>query len=196
MLNVTTELDAINIMLSVIGESPINSLSDLLTADAAAARNVLAEVSKAVQSKGWNFNRENAYPFTPDSNTKQIPIPPNFIYVEPLDIKRDIAIRGNKLYDKDNHTYSFDDDFKADVIQILNYNELPEQARYYIAIRASRIFQTRILGSDTLYKFSQEEEYQAKAELLRYDNRMGNRSYLNPRPNIIQKWHPAKALLR
>ena len=50
----TTELDAVNIMLNTIGESPVNSLDDgLPVADAAIARSVLREVTIDVQSPGW-----------------------------------------------------------------------------------------------------------------------------------------------
>ena len=182
-------------MLEVIGESPINSLSDLLTADAVIARNILNEVSKSVQSKGWNFNREQGFPMNPDITTKEITLPDNFIFVEPED-GRDVAIRSNKLYDRENHTYKFDSSFTADIIQLLNFDELPEQARYYITIRASRIFQTRIIGSDTLNGFSQEEEYRAKAELHRYDMRLGNTSMIGHHANILSNWHPAKVLMR
>ena len=52
----TTELQAVNIMLSVIGEAPINTLAGSTTTDVSIAINLLNETSLSVQSMGWNFN--------------------------------------------------------------------------------------------------------------------------------------------
>ena len=192
----TTELSAVNTMLEVIGESPINSLSDLPPVDATTAKNILEETSKDIQCKGWNFNREYGYPLRPDALTHQIILPDNFIHVEVRG--HDLVIRGNRLYDRKNHTYKFDllKTYKADIIQILPFADLPEQARHYITIRAARIFQARAIGSETLHSFSQEEEYRALAELKRYDNRMNNLTMLGRRANILANWRPGKVLER
>mgnify|MGYP001400660828 CR=1 FL=1 len=56
-LTATTKLEAVNLMLSTIGEAPVNSLTSGLV-DAELAETILASVSKAVQSEGWNFNTE------------------------------------------------------------------------------------------------------------------------------------------
>ena len=53
-LSATTKLEAVNIMLSTIGENPVNSLTSGLV-DAELAETILGSVSKAVQSEGWNF---------------------------------------------------------------------------------------------------------------------------------------------
>ena len=53
----TTELEAVNIMLSSIGEAPVNSLSSGLV-DAELAQTTLHNVSREVQAAGWSFNTE------------------------------------------------------------------------------------------------------------------------------------------
>lgn len=195
MIGKTTELEAVNIMLETIGESPINSLTDLLPADATIARSILLETSKAEQSKGWNFNKEIDYPIIPDSTTNEITVPANFIYMDIDGL--DTAIRGDRLYNLAEHSYKFDESsYKATVIQLLEFNELPEPARRYIAIKASRVFQTRAIGSETLNSFSEMDEYKSKAELLRYDNRLSKRTMLGRKANMIVNWKPAQALLR
>lgn len=192
----TTELSAVNTMLGVIGESPINSLTDLLPVDAATARSVLDEVSRDVQSKGWNFNREFNYPLVPDSVKHEIRLPENAVHAE-LD-GFDAVIRGERLYDRKDHTYKFDPEktYKADIIFILGFDELPEQARRYITVRAARIFQSRAVGSDTLHGFTQEEEYKALADLKRHDARMNDATMLGRRRNLINRWRPGKVLER
>ena len=52
----TTELEAINTILSTIGESPLNTLSGSLPVDGTMAKNVLNEINREVQSMGWHFN--------------------------------------------------------------------------------------------------------------------------------------------
>ena len=42
----TTELEAVNTILSAIGESPVNSLSGTLPIDATQAKNLLTEISR------------------------------------------------------------------------------------------------------------------------------------------------------
>ena len=61
-LSATTKLEAVNIMLSTIGENPVNSLTSGLV-DAELAETILGSVSKAVQSEGWNFNTEKKVSF-------------------------------------------------------------------------------------------------------------------------------------
>ena len=58
----TTELEAVNTILSTIGEAPINSLTGALPVDATVAKNVLSEIAREVQSAGWHFNTH--YKFT------------------------------------------------------------------------------------------------------------------------------------
>ena len=195
MPNKTTELSAVNTMLEVIGETPVNSLGDLLPVDAAVARNILEETARDIQSRGWNFNREYDFPLQPDAVSGDITLPANFVHAEIKD--KDAIIRGNRLYDRENHTYTFPlKTYKADVIQILPFDELPEQARHYITVRAARIFQSRVVGSGTLHQFSEEEEYKALAELKRFDSRMNNLTMLGKNANILSGWQPGKVLQR
>ena len=54
------------------------------------------------------------------------------------------------MYDKVNHTYNIGKALKLDVVVLLTFDLLPEIARRYIAIKASRIFQERVVGSAEL----------------------------------------------
>lgn len=67
-LTQTTELEAINTMLSAIGESPLPASTDLTTvtqADVAMAINILRDNCREVQSLGWKFNMEFGYELAP-----------------------------------------------------------------------------------------------------------------------------------
>ncbi|MFN4278308.1 MAG: hypothetical protein ACK4FJ_18600 [Ferrovibrio sp.] len=166
-LTPTTELQAVNVLLSVIGESPISSVDELTTADAATAQSILHQVSRSTQARGWHFNTEENYPLSPDASG-EIKLPANTLRVDTDadDVGEDVAHRGIRLYDRKNHTYKFTRSLRLTLIVALPFEELPEAARNYITIRAARIFQDRVLGSDALHAFNEDDEKTAHALLV------------------------------
>jgi hypothetical protein len=189
-LSMTSELDAVNIMLGTIGESPINSL-DAATGvvDAVTARAILSEVSVQVQEEGWHFNTEYEFVLTPSLDSKEISVPANAIEVDASAYDRndiDVAIRGNRLYDRKNKTFQFQQDIKADLTILLEFNELPQAARHYITIRAARVFQQRVIGSDTLGSFSEKDEARALRSMRRYESRTADYNILTGNYSVMR----------
>ena len=75
-------------------------------------------------------------------------------------------LRGNYLYNLAGETYTWDKDFEyVTVIYLLDFESIPEQAWRYITIRASRIYHDRTLGSQSIHKFSIQDEIGALALL-------------------------------
>lgn len=146
-------------MLTTIGESPVNSIS-ASTADTRIAQLILQEVDRATQIKGWNWNTEKDVPLT-RNGSNQIVLSANVVRV---DVSRreypsvEVVQRGNKLWDKKNKTFTFTADLKGEVVYLLPFTDLPEQARYYIVVRSARLFQQRMIGDATGSAFSAEEE--------------------------------------
>lgn len=189
-LSMTSELDAVNIMLGTIGESPINSL-DAATGvvDAVTARAILSEVSVQVQEEGWHFNTEYEFVLTPSLDTKEIYVPANAIEVDASAYDRndiDVAIRGNRLYDRKNKTFQFQQDIKADLTILLEFNELPQAARHFITIRAARVFQQRVIGSDTLGSFTERDEARALRSMRRYESRTADYNILTGNYSVMR----------
>lgn len=162
MLSPTTELEALNTMLSTIGESPVNTVDDSGMVDAVIARQILRATSREVQSRGWHFNTEKAYPLQPDDQG-QLNLPATILRADTVETDSDIdvVVRGTRLYDRRNHTYVFNKGVKVDAVILLPFDELPEAARWYITVRAARIYQERVVGSDTLSSFNQQDELRA-----------------------------------
>ena len=171
MLSPTTELEAINTMLSTIGESPVNTVEDTGNVDVVIARQILNSVSREVQARGWHFNTEKDYTITPDSSGYLL-LPNTVLRADTVspDDGTDVVVRGSKLYDRRNHTYTFTGAVKVDMLVLLTFDELPEVARNYITIRASRIFQERVVGSDTLQAFNSQDEARALVSLMDYES--------------------------
>lgn len=177
MLNKTTKLQAVNTMLSVIGEPPINTLSSQ-RADSVLAEQILDEVSREIQSYGWHFNTEDKVVLTPDSdgyiyiseNVARVDLDPN-VYSE-----LDIVLRGNRLYEKVSNSYVFSASITVTRIVMLDFEEMPEPARRYIMIRASRIFGDRMIGSEKHHMFTGQDEIVAMAKMSEYETDTGDYS--------------------
>ena len=177
----TTELEAVNVILNTIGEAPISSLEGALPVDGTVAKNVLSEINREVQSAGWHFNTSYEVSLPKDTNNK-IPIGTNVVRIE-LDpyihdrTKINVVQRGNYLFNIAKNTDIFEDNIeKAKVVYLLPFDDIPEQAKRYITIRAGRVFHDRTLGANTLHKFTKEDEGQALALLKQAETATGDYS--------------------
>jgi hypothetical protein len=161
----TTKLEAVNSMLSVIGEAPVSSLESGLL-DAVDAERILNEVSREVQSMGWNFNTEKNFPAAADSSSGEITLADEIVRADLAKTKyrsstAEYVQRGNKIYDKVTHSFNIGKTLNLDIVRLLDFTNLPEVARRYVTVRAARIFQERVLGSDTLSSMNRTDEQNA-----------------------------------
>ena len=163
----TTELEAVNTILSTIGEAPLSTLTGSLPVDGTTAKNVLSEINREVQSAGWHFNTHYKVDLSRDSNNK-IPVAVDALRVE-LNTKYekssyDLVQRDNYLYNLAKNTDVFDQDFTdTTIVYLLEFERIPEQARRYITIRSARVFHDRTLGANTIHKFSSQDEARSLA---------------------------------
>jgi len=150
-----TELDAVNQMLEIIGEQPVNSLPANGVPDAMAAEILLFNTNREVQSMKLTSNTETNYPLTAD-NEGYIAVPPSALSVDCLYRNQDYVTRGLRLYNKADHTYVFTPGqvVRVNITFFLPFTELPQCVRNYIGILAGFRFQERMVGSETLDKFS------------------------------------------
>lgn len=122
------------------------------------------------------------YPLTPDADTGRIRLPPAAVRVhfrEPDD--RELTVRGAFVYDRTNHTYVFPPDarLRVTLTLLLPFEQLPEAARRYTALKAMRVFQERVVGSQQLSQFHQTDEARARALMMAEERRQD-------RPNILK----------
>ncbi|HWL80103.1 MAG TPA: hypothetical protein VNR89_04060 [Roseomonas sp.] len=169
-VSLTTELEAVNAMLAVIGEAPVNTLEDSGLLDASMARQLLRDTSREVQTRGWSWNTDKGFPLTPTAPAPgEIIVPSDALQVDPVDTTIDAVIRGKRLWDRRNHTTLFDRTVKCDIIRLLPFEDVPQAARQYIAVRAGRIFQDRTVGSEARNGFTQRDETMALVALQQYE---------------------------
>jgi hypothetical protein len=164
----TTQLAAVNTMLGYIGEAPVNSISNTseLPVSAANAVTILDETSREVQSEGWHFNIIKDYVLSPVNDA--ITLPANTLQVDHEGTDDvDLVQRGLSLYDRKNQTSTFTTDIKVAIVLEQEWDDLPEQARRYITLKATRSLQSRLVGSTELEQLILRDEYAAKANLER-----------------------------
>ena len=170
MLTPTTEIEAVNTLLESIGESPVSNAEDNGNVDAIHARNVLRRTSREVQGRGWHFNTEKNYRLLPDTQGN-IYLPSNVLRADTVgdSVDQDVVVRGVRLYNRKDHSYSFTAPVFLDMVVYLAFSELPEAVRYYIVCRATRIFQRNAVGSDAIGRYSERDEILALVALQDYE---------------------------
>ena len=175
----TTTLDAVNTMLSIIGEPPLNSITGSSRADALIAVNILTEVSREIQGAGWHFNTEREVTMVPDL-AGEIVLATNIVRVDTEDTNVtsdiDVAVRGSKLYNRAGLTYVFTSALKFTVVYLLEFEDLPETARRYIMIRAGRIFGDRMVGSEKHHGYTVQDEFKAMVDMKEFECDTGDYS--------------------
>ena len=177
-----SELQAVNMMLTTIGEQPIANINDKAgLQDASIAQDILHNTSRQVQSRGWIFNTDLQKILSPDNATAtggKIKIDTNVLRIDTTAKKRssktDIIERAGYLYDREKNTYLFTDDVTVDYVTFLPFDSLPESARRYISVKSARIFHDRVVGSSELHAFFQQDELQAWSDLLEYQSEVAD----------------------
>ena len=160
----TTELQAINIMLSVIGEAPVNSITGTTSVDVSTAKNILNETSMSIQSIGWHFNTHTQYKSLSLDQDSKIPLPVNCVKADASKNYRHLnyTIRNGFLYDLERHTDVFTSaPNSVDLVLVQQFEDLPEYARQYITQKASRRFASRFLGDSEIVKLIANDENEA-----------------------------------
>ena len=161
----TSELEAVNTMLSIIGEQPVNSLEGGFT-NALLARTALHNTSREVQKLGLQCNSEEDYTLNPTIDGYYM-VPPNCLKINPSQVGLDVVWRGDKLYDRYEHTFVFTTtSMDVDLTFFLPFTSLPEGIRNYVTIRAARRFAEDIIGSVDIVNFTENDEQRALVSML------------------------------
>jgi hypothetical protein len=184
----TTELQSVNTMLSVIGEAPVNSITGTTTVDVSVAKNILDETSMSVQSIGWNFNTHiNHTTLALDSDNK-VPLPANCVKADANQAYRNYnyTIRNGFLYDMEKHTDVFTSaPASVDLVLVQQFEHLPEYARRYITMKASRRFASRFIGDSQITKLIGQDENEALMSFHQADSQESDINILNGDANTF-----------
>jgi hypothetical protein len=189
----TSKLSAVNTLLAIIGEAPVNSLNPPLTGDASLADRVLDEISREVQGSGWSWNTMLYDSIPLDASTGQSQLPANTLAVRfnPLSYpSQRFVLRGLRLFDRVKNTYDLRtslgvamtgniSDLVAEIVEELPWDSIPETGRRYIMIRAGRIFANRAVTSASIESYTAEDEEKALQTLKRTEDMAQNYNYIS-----------------
>jgi len=162
------ELEAVNMLLAAVGEAAVSSLETATTVDVTQAKNLLSNINREVQQKGWHFNTEWDVVLSLDSDSR---IPLGTTVLSIYSPTKMTTIRGREgspfLYDLDNNTFTWTASINdAVTITLLDFEDIPQTARQYITTKAARIFQEEIIGQVSAETVNRQEETEAYADLL------------------------------
>ena len=120
-----TKIEAVNIILNVIGETPVSSLASGLP-DAEAAELKLDQTTKEVLAKGWQQNSDENITLSRNSS-KEIIVPDQYLRVDTVGTDKDVNVTvrkqdgKRKLFDITKYVYTFERDLKVDVLISLDF---------------------------------------------------------------------------
>lgn len=185
-----TELEALNMMLTAADEAPVQTASQPGHFPLTVAKSVLNDTARTVQSIGWSFNTEYQFPLTRNVDGT-ITIAPNVLSLD-VDDKWsgvDPVQRGSVLYDRKNHRSTFEHDLTGTIILALPWDQMPQPARQYIAIKAARILQARLQAGDGVFSMTAEQEEAALLALQSHEADSADANFLT------DSWSVAQVLL-
>lgn len=163
----TTRIQAVNTMLTCIGESPVSNLTDAATADVAIAQLILDEVCRDLMTRSWSWNTLRKQTLQPDV-TNRIAVPATWVRVDHK--TKDLARKGGWLYDRENETDTFTEPVSdLEAVVLLDWDEMPEPARRYCMIRSGRTLAARMVTSPQVVAFTERDEMQAWMTLREYE---------------------------
>ena len=192
-LEATTELEAVNALLSAIGEAPVTNI-DLSLTDVEMAYNQLRNATREVQNIPWRFNTEFGValdpvgtlpaPGDPSLTLNVFAPPPNtaraWVTRDALQYNLDLVLRPSKVYGGGGVRVFYDRVHNQDgldstkyprlwvhLVTYFDFEDLPEEARRAALVVATRRFVSQSVGSPTLASFTERDEYLAIRALRR-----------------------------
>ena len=193
-----TKLDAVNLMLASIGQSPVNTLSGTLPKDVNKAVTALDNALREVLTQGWSFNSDTEYEMAVDG-TSRIAVPAAAAAIDPT-YGEDYVPRydsnapaGMFLYNRTKRSFNeYTDTVKVNIIWMYEFEQIPQHARAYIATKAARKFQTGILASAVLHQFTRDDESETYATFRRIERRQKNYNINKYSAGVSRRRNPTR----
>lgn len=179
-----TELDAINICLRAVGESPVTS-TDSKNPYVIAAKNIIDDKNKDIQSQGWYYNTQRSLRLPVDINGF-IYVPLNTLAINTSDEAGAIAIRGDKLFDLYNNTNIFSAPMVLDLVESVEFRDIPYVAAKYIAYSSAEEMQSSYEVDQLKVQILSQKVQLAGIEMKKVERRNRNSNSLNaPQSSVL-----------
>ena len=166
-----TELEAVNVLLTTIGEAPVNTLVGNQVTDVTIAKQVLNEVCREVQSQGWHFNTEPKVKISLNQ-ANHLVVPADTARIDSTDYN--VVIREGKLFDLDRRSFEFTGTSEFDIVYFRDFEALPDTAKRYITTRSARVYSDRMINSETIHSMVVRDEQKALIDLKEFEGDTGD----------------------
>jgi hypothetical protein len=187
------KLGLVNRCLQAIGEAPLppgTIPSEFpLGSDTQIASSIVDDTWLEVLNRGWWFNTHLNFSMLPDIDGF-IAFPSSLLRIDSNTTRGRYIKKNGLLYDRIENTFIFDKAVILDVVWLTGYSDLPISAYEYIATRAARKYQQKVIGAAEMATPLMQEEGDALINLQRensqyldvslLDSNVSNR-YINPR---------------
>lgn len=170
-------------MLRAIRTSPVSDLVTEGDSTTALAEDTLDDVCRDVQSLGWAFNRRTVTLSIDGSGNATVP--DTYVTVEAPGYPNRYGVRGKLLYDLNENTDVFSNDIEVEIIELLDWDDLPEQAKNFIVKQASRQLADALVTDPQLSRVLRQDEAQAYQTLRRHHVVIGNQRIWGPDGSAI-----------
>lgn len=168
----SSKLEAVNHMLRSSGFLPTAQLGSGRP-DALQAESILEEVDRETQARGWWYNTDRGVSLSPTVD-EEIVLSQDIFRVDSAEssiktggtIPFDIVKRGNRVYDRENLTFTFASAILVDLVRRLEYTDIPETARVFIRSRAARTFFASNQDDPGRRKMLEDQEARAHSALV------------------------------
>lgn len=179
-------LQAVNVLISTLGESEVETVS--ATTESVQALSRLNEADLDLQSKSWSWNREYGFQTTLSADGT-VALPANTLIaslaygqsqnwtsspfsnlVPDTGQPTRVVLRGNRLYNPDASTYVFPAAPILDLTVRLSWDLLPVAAQQAIVYKAAQRFHARLQGDSIVIQVNTQDLRDAMATLEQYED--------------------------
>jgi hypothetical protein len=164
-----TELQVVNKMLRAVDLAPVTSITGTIDLEVGAAVERFSEINRDVQTLGWDFNSRKEVKYLRNVDN-EVTLGTNVLSFKPVGNTRfkDYTMRGGKIYDRDPDVDStvLQEDPYLDIVELINFEDLPQAARSYIAHRSVREHERFDSADDTKTEIAGKNEMDAWTALI------------------------------
>lgn len=180
-----SKLDAVNMVLRSIGKTPAARLGQGARGDTLDAEAAVAQALLEVLQEEWSFNKDDKL-LLKRNQSGEIYVPENLLSFEVTHTSEhlDIAQRGQRLYNRAESTFRFEEDVYVSASLALAFDDLPQAARWYIAVKAAFDFANTKVPGDPSLRPTAEQVREARVLLDRFDNKSRQRNLRTVNPHF------------
>lgn len=146
-------------VLSAIGEAPVSTLTNPFH-EVVLAQAQIQNSSRELQMAGLHCNTDHDFILNPVEGG--IAVPAGALSVRPYYGGDHFVVRAGKLYDKTTNSFAFTQPVHCNIIWLLDFEDLPEPHRFYVAVRAARVVAHNYVGAMDIERFTAADEARAK----------------------------------